>query len=178
MNHPYRQYQKTSITTASREKVLLMLYEGAIRFVKSARVHMEKKNVAEKGTYISKATAIVSELMSTLDFKAGGELAHDLESLYIYMIDKLIEANIDNDLEALDHVEELLRTLHVAWRDVIENPRKDGVPSARLQPDLYKDFVAEKGSPTAPGRSAEREQGHSSSSATSSSSGQKFSGSA
>lgn len=138
MNNPYKAYQKTHITTASREKVLLMLYEGAIRFVKHAEVAMLDKKIAEKGRQISKATAIVSELMATLDFKVGGQLAVDLENLYVFMIDKLIEGNINNDVECLRTVEQLLRTLHAAWQDVVENPRPDGVPSPKLQPEEYK----------------------------------------
>ena len=141
MSNPYRQYQKTAVTTASREKILLMLYEGAIRFVKQAKVAMDQKKIAEKGKFISKATAILSELMATLDFKVGGELAVDLENLYVFMIDKLIEGNISNNVDCLDQVLQLLDTLYVAWKDVIENPRNDGVPSPTLQPDEYKAFV-------------------------------------
>lgn len=117
-----------------------MLYEGAIRFTKQARAAMEQKKIADKGKFISKATAILSELMATLDFKAGGELAVDLENLYVFMIDKLIEGNINNDTKCLDNVEELLMTLYSAWKDVIENPRDDGVPSARLQPEEFKQW--------------------------------------
>jgi flagellar protein FliS len=143
MSNPYRQYQKTAVTTASREKILLMLYEGAIRFVKQAKIAMDEKKIAEKGKYISKATAILSELMATLDFKVGGELAVDLENLYVFMIDKLIEGNISNKPECLDQVSQLLDTLYVAWKDVIENPREDGVPSPKLQPDEYESFVSQ-----------------------------------
>jgi flagellar protein FliS len=142
MTNPYKHYQKTQVTTASREKILLMLYEGAIRFTKQARVAMTEKKIADKGKYISKATAILSELMATLDFKVGGQLAHDLENLYIFMIDKLIEANIQNKVEPLDDVERLLGTLYSAWKDVIENPRPDGCPSPTLQPEEYKAYVA------------------------------------
>jgi flagellar protein FliS len=145
MNNPYKTYQKTQVTTASREKILLMLYEGAIRFVKHAQVAMQEKKIAEKGKYISKATAILSELMATLDFKVGGQLAIDLENLYVYMIDKLIEGNINNDVECLKSVENILRTLYTAWQDVIENPRPDGVPSPKLQPEEYKKWLAENG---------------------------------
>lgn len=141
MTNPYSQYQKTQVTTASREKVLLMLYEGAIRFTKLANASLKQQKIAEKGKYISKATAILSELMATLDFKAGGQLAIDLENLYVFMIDKLIEGNIKNDLECLAQVEQLLMTLYEAWKDVIENPRADGVPSAKLQPEEYRKFV-------------------------------------
>lgn len=150
-NNPYSQYQKTQVMTARREKVLLMLYEGAIRFTKQAHAAMKQKKIAEKGKYISKATAILSELMATLDFKQGGQLAADLENLYVFMIDKLIEGNIKNDPECLEHVEKLLMTLFEAWKDVIENPRADGVPSPKLQPDQYKKFVDEQNGVTKKG---------------------------
>ncbi|MBC7661475.1 MAG: flagellar export chaperone FliS [Chitinophagaceae bacterium] len=142
MTNPYKTYQKTQVTTASREKILLMLYEGAIRFVKHAQVAMQEKKIADKGRNLSKATAILSELMATLDFKSGGQLAIDLESLYIFMIDKLIEGNINNDMECLKNVESILRTLHAGWQDVIENPRPDGVPSPKLQPEEYAKWLA------------------------------------
>ena len=140
MTNPYKQYQRTQVVTASREKILLMLYEGAIRFTKQARIAMNEKKVADKGKAISKATAIISELMATLDFKIGGQLAQDLENLYIFMIDKLIEANVHNKVECLDDVEKLLNTLYTAWKDVVENPRADGVPSPTLQPEEFKKF--------------------------------------
>lgn len=154
MSNPYRQYQKTQVTTASREKILLMLYEGAIRFTKQARAAMQEKKLAEKGKYISKATAILSELMATLDFKVGGQLAEDLENLYIFMIDKLIEGNINNDVECLNAVEKLLMTLYSAWKDVIENPRADGIPSKSLQPDEFKKWQ-ETGEAQIPGSKTE-----------------------
>jgi flagellar protein FliS len=140
MTNPYKQYQKTQVVTASREKILLMLYEGAIRFTKQARLAMNEKKIADKGKAISRATAIISELMATLDFKVGGQLAQDLENLYIFMIDKLIEANVHNKVECLDDVERLLNTLYSAWKDVIENPRADGVPSPSLQPEEFKKY--------------------------------------
>lgn len=143
MNNPYNNYQKTQVITASREKILLMLYEGAIRFTKQAKKAMSEQKIAEKGKFISKATAIISELMATLDFKVGGQLAADLENLYVFMIDKLIEGNIKNDPECLEVVEKLLRTLYTAWKDVIENPRPDGVPSPSLQPEEYQRWLDE-----------------------------------
>ena len=155
MNNPYSQYQKTQVTTASREKVLLMLYEGAIRFTKQAQAALKQKKIAEKGKFISKATAILSELMATLDFKAGGQLAVDLENLYVFMIDKLIEGNIKNDPECLVAVENLLRTLYEAWKDVIENPRPDGVPSPALQPSEYQAFMAQHADGSTSGKASE-----------------------
>jgi flagellar protein FliS len=136
-NNPYRAYQKTQVTTAKPEKILLMLYEGAIKFNKLAIIKMKEKNVAEKGKNISKTLAIVSELMNTLDHEKGGQLAADLENLYMFMMDKLIEANMFNRVEDLEAVERLLTTLYTAWQDVVNNPRADGVPSPSLQPDLH-----------------------------------------
>jgi flagellar protein FliS len=135
-NNPYRAYQKTQVTTAKPEKILLMLYEGAIKFTKMAITRMREKNIAEKGKFISKTLAIVSELMNTLDHEKGGQIAADLENLYMFMMDKLIEANMYNRVEDLEVVERLLTTLYGAWKDVVDNPRPDGVPSPNLQPEL------------------------------------------
>lgn len=145
--NPYKKYQNTQVTTASREKILLMLYEGAIRFTKHAQVAMKDNKIADKGKYISKATAILSELMATLDFKVGGQLAADLENLYVFMIDKLIEGNINNDEKCLKVVEDLLMGLYTAWKDVVDNPRPDGVPSASLQPEKFAEWESSGGQP-------------------------------
>lgn len=137
----YSKYQKAQVTTASKEKILLMLYEGAIRFVKQARTAMQNNQIAQKGTYISKCTAILSELMATLDHKASQDIAQDLERLYVFMIDKLIEGNMKNDESCLVSVENILNTLYIAWKDVIEHPREDGVPSKDLQPKEYEEYM-------------------------------------
>jgi flagellar protein FliS len=135
-NNPYKAYQKTQVMTAKPEKILLMLYEGAIKFTKLAAVRMREKNISEKGKYISKTLSIVSELMNTLDHEKGGQIAADLENLYMFIMDKLIEANMNNRVEELEVAERLLTTLYTAWRDVVNNPRPDGVPSPTLQPEL------------------------------------------
>ena len=114
-----------------------MLYEGCIKFIRISKFKLQEKKIAEKGKNISKALAIVSELINTLDHDVGGQLARDLEALYMFMMDKLIEANLNNKIEDLEIVEKLLNTLYEAWTDVITNPRPDGVPSPKLQPELY-----------------------------------------
>ncbi len=144
--NPFKAYQKTQVTTARKEKILLMLYEGCIRYMKLARQKMAENKVAEKGKFISKSIDIISELMNTLDHKSGGQLSTDLESLYMFMIDRLIEANVHNKAEDLDIVIDLMSNLYVAWEDVISNPRDDGVPSPELQPELYAQWKASQGS--------------------------------
>ncbi|WP_186646953.1 flagellar export chaperone FliS [Fluviispira vulneris] len=138
----FKAYQATNVTTAKPEKVLLMLYEGCIKFVRLAKTKMVEKKIAEKGKNISKALAIISELINTLDHEVGGQLSADLESLYIFMMDKLIEANMYNKVEDLEVVEKLLMTLFEAWTDVVNNPRPDGVPSPKLQPELYAMYLS------------------------------------
>ena len=136
-NKAFKAYQQTSVTTAKPDKILLMLYEGCIKFIRISKLKLQEKKIAEKGKNISKALAIVSELINTLDHDVGGQLARDLEALYMFMMDKLIEANLNNKIEDLEIVEKLLNTLYEAWTDVITNPRPDGVPSPKLQPELY-----------------------------------------
>ena len=121
MKNPYSQYQKTHVTTASRENILLMLYEACIKFTKRAELALVEKRIADKGKNVSKAIAILSELMAVLDFKVGGDLALELEKLYVFMIDKLIEGNVSNDPVCFSQVEALLKTLHTGWKEAVEN---------------------------------------------------------
>ena len=149
--NPYQAYQKTQVMTSRPDKILLLLYEGAIRFTKTAALKIRENNIAEKGKNISKALGIISELMNTLDHEKGGRLAADLENLYMFMMDKLIDANVKNSAEECEAVERLLTTLYGAWKDVIENPRPDGVPSKSLQPELYTQWeMAQNGSAVSP----------------------------
>jgi len=106
----FKAYQSTNVTTAKPEKVLLMLYEGCIKFLRIAKVKMQEKKVAEKGKNISKALAIIAELINTLDHEVGGQLSMDLESLYMFIMDKLIEANINNKIEEIEICEKLILT--------------------------------------------------------------------
>jgi len=139
-----RSYQTTQVSTAKPEKILLMLYEGCIKFVRIAKTRMEENNIAEKGKNIGRAIAIISEFINTLDHDIGGQLSKDLEGLYSFMIDRLIEANIKNITKPLEDVDRLLCTLYDGWKDVIENPRPDGVPSKELQADLYSIYEQQK----------------------------------
>lgn len=125
MRNPYQQYKKTSIESASREKILLLMYEGAIRFVKLAINAIEKNNIADKGTYIGRAYDVIMELNNTLDHEVGGELAQNLESLYIFMTDNLTKANINNDKKSLEDVLKILLTLHEGWKQAVEKYKNE-----------------------------------------------------
>ena len=122
---PFNQYQNTQVNTSSPERLLVMLYDGAINFTKIALDRMEKKDVAGKGKFIGKAQAIVSELMNTLNHEVGGDISCRLEQLYIYIIDEYIAANINNSPRALENALRILTVLRDTWVEAIEIWRKE-----------------------------------------------------
>lgn len=124
-NAKYGQYKQVAITTANRGEVLIMLYEAAIRHVKKASLAVEKGDVKAKGEAISKAHDIINELMNTLNFEVGGQIALDLERLYNYMTGQLVKANIEGSKEILDSVVKVLDTLLSGWRGAVEQVNKE-----------------------------------------------------
>lgn len=120
MSYGAKQYKKTAVTTASRGQILLMLYETAIRNVKKAVISIEKGDLAAKGEAIGKAHDIVNELMNSLNFEVGGDIAQELERLYNFMVDTLIQANAENSVEKLNRVQKLLSTLLEGWREAVK----------------------------------------------------------
>ena len=125
MANPYAKYKQASVMTASREQILLMLYEGAIKFTKIAISAMEEKRIAERGTNILRAYDIIMELHTTLDHKVGGELSKQLEDLYLFMMDQYTKANIKSDVEPLKSNLKILENLYDGWKQAIEKIKKD-----------------------------------------------------
>jgi flagellar protein FliS len=110
---------ETSIANASPHKLVAMLFDAAILAVFRGKAYMQQGNVAAKGESISKAIAIIDEgLKVSLDEEAGGELASNLKALYEYMSNRLLMANISNDVEGLDEVSRLLSELKGAWEQI------------------------------------------------------------
>lgn len=114
-----QRYKAVKIQTASPAQIMIMLYDGAIRFSLVAKKKIEDKDYAAKGTYIGKVQAIVSELMSSLDFSIAPELCSRLEQLYIYIIEQLTISNLELKTEPLDVVVELLKTLRDGWSEAL-----------------------------------------------------------
>lgn len=115
----FQRYRAVKIQTASPAQIMLMLYDGAIRFATLAKKKIEEGDLSAKGTYIGKVQAIVAELMSSLDFSVAPELCTQLEQLYIYMIEQLTEANLQVKTEPLDVVVNLLGTLRDGWSQAL-----------------------------------------------------------
>lgn len=125
MKNAYQKYKNTSVQSASREKILLMLYEGAIRFIKQAIIAVEKKDIAGRGLNIGRAFDIVAELSNTLNFELGGELAKDLEQLYMFVNSQLTKANVANDKKPLEDALKIMEKLYSGWVEAIEKLKRE-----------------------------------------------------
>jgi flagellar protein FliS len=118
--NPHDAYQTVQITTTDRGRLLLMMYEGAIKFLKLSVVGLEEKDIPKFCRYLSKGQAIIAELMNTLDFEKGGSIARDLDRLYDFMLFYLSEANLYRDPERITKVIGLIDTVYSAYREIIE----------------------------------------------------------
>ena len=115
MNSYLHQYQNNQIETANPEQILIMLYDGAIRFCRQAIRAMEDKDYAVQGEKIGRTMAIICEFSSTLDHEIGSQIAADLDALYGFMIRELGRANLEKDRKALENVADLLSDLRETW---------------------------------------------------------------
>jgi flagellar secretion chaperone FliS len=108
-------YRQTEIQSRSPLELVVMLYDGALRFTGDARDAMVRRDIRARQTHLSRALAIVSELQSTLDMETGGEVAERLDKLYGFVRDRLIEASARQDLQPLDEARRVLTTLREGW---------------------------------------------------------------
>ncbi len=111
-------YQETSVNTQSKGRLIVMLYDGAIRFLRLSIKELEAGNFEAKGKYINKAQDIISELNTVLDMESGGEIARNLRSLYLFMNRHLSEANIKRDAQKIQEVISLLEELNQGWKAI------------------------------------------------------------
>lgn len=115
LNNPYDQYKNMQVQTATPGQLILMLYEGAVKFSKMAKRSINEKDMAGANKYLIKVQDIVTELMISLDMKSGGEISKNLYSLYDYMLTRLLDANMKKDEKIVDEVMEMIDDLREAW---------------------------------------------------------------
>ena len=106
---------QTGVEAASPHKLIKLLIEGAIEKVQLARGYLERQDVQRKCETVSWAMQIIDGLRGSLDMKAGGDIAANLDALYDYMLRRLLEANLRNDGAGLDEVTKLLNDLRAGW---------------------------------------------------------------
>ena len=125
---------ESGVSTADPHKLISMLYQGALLAIANAKNGMMRKDVAAKGTAISKAAMIIDDgLNASLDKNVGGELALNLSSLYDYMVARLLDANLNNDMAALDEVTRLLNDLKSAWDSIRPDTASAATPAGGAQ---------------------------------------------
>lgn len=118
----YKQYSQVQIQTANRGKLIVMLYQGTIRYMKKALLLIDKKDMEGKGNNLIRAQDIILELLYALDqqmLESGNELALNLQRLYLYAYRRLVQANIHVDRQAIEEVIELMGNLLEAWEHVV-----------------------------------------------------------
>ena len=114
-----KEYRHNEIATSSQGRLIIMMYEGAVKFVNLAIEGVDNKDLSKKGIYINKAHDIINELSLALDMKKGGEIAQKLESLYQFILHQLTLANIKSDRKALESILNVLTPLLEAWTKLL-----------------------------------------------------------
>lgn len=117
-NNPYAQYNNSRVMTASPAELTLMLYDGAIKFCNIALTAIEQNDMMAAHTNIVKAENIITEFRETLDHKYP--VAKDFERIYVYIYDKLVEANIHKDPVALNEALRQIRGMRDTWKEVMK----------------------------------------------------------
>ncbi|MEX2196704.1 MAG: flagellar export chaperone FliS [Thermoleophilaceae bacterium] len=111
-------YKESSVLTAPPERLVVMLYDGALRFLARAAVAMREDGPVAAAKPIQRTQAILEELLSTLDHEQGGEVAERLQAIYVFCLRALAEAQVERDAGKIDQVAGLLRELRDAWAQI------------------------------------------------------------
>ncbi len=124
MANPYQQYKVNSINSASPGELTLMLYNGAIKFIKLAIVAVEEKTYEKVNENLIRAQDIINHLSATLDMNY--EIAKNFSMLYDFMYSHLVKANMKKDRQAMQEVVELIEGLRDAWAEMLKQNNNQG----------------------------------------------------
>lgn len=116
-NTAYDIYNQNNLGIESPAKLIEMLYEGVLRFNAQAKKAMKDKDIEKKIYWINRSIAIITELISSLDFKQKGNMSSYLEGLYNYEIQLLTDASMHNKIENIDECSHVFKSLLEAWRE-------------------------------------------------------------
>ena len=115
-------YRQIEAQTRSPIELVVMLYDGALRFIAQARDAIERKDIPARREALSRALAIVNELQGTLNREQGGEIAESLGDLYVYINGRLVESAAKQGVGPLDEASHLLAMLRSAWAEIAQQP--------------------------------------------------------
>ncbi|HZX48167.1 MAG: flagellar export chaperone FliS [Thermodesulfovibrio sp. RBG_19FT_COMBO_42_12] len=118
VTHALNAYTQAKTSAANPLDLVIMLYDGATDFLNKASTAINMKETQTKIKYIDKTMSIIEELLNSLNIDEGGEVAINLQSLYLYMLRELTIANLHNDAEKVRHIESLFKEIGAAWRQV------------------------------------------------------------
>ena len=131
-NYGSSAYKAISVNTASPTKLVVMLYQGAIRFLKQAQEDIRNKDFAQKSQSVDRAVAIIQHLQGTLDMEKGGKISLDLDRLYTYVTSRIFDGSAKLDLRAFEEATELLTTLLSGWEEIARKEQEHSVPADLL----------------------------------------------
>ena len=126
-------YRDNEVLSASKERLVPMLYQGLLKNLRRAGMQMGAGDLEGKGESLQKASAIVYELLGSLDFEAGGDIASRLAALYAYFLREMMEAGRALDRARIDKLSEMIASLHDAWDQAaqqVAERRSQGEPRA------------------------------------------------
>ncbi len=113
-------YQRSAVLTASQGQLIVMLYDGATRFLGQAAIAMSERQFEDAHHKLRRAEMIINHLQGSLDFEHGGEIAPRLASIYSFCLRYLNQARLNADPERIDQVRDLLSTLRDAWAQIAD----------------------------------------------------------
>ncbi|NLY90585.1 MAG: flagellar export chaperone FliS [Firmicutes bacterium] len=122
-NNPYKRYRQTQVETAGPLELIIMMYDGAIRFCNQGKIAIEERKFNEANKLLQRAQDVIDELNISLNMEAG-EIAAHLRDLYDFINSKLVEANIKKDPTLIDQIVGLLTELRSSWAELQKGQKK------------------------------------------------------
>lgn len=142
-------YRQTNVMTADARKLVIICYEGAITNLKLAKEKYLSGEYETKAKALQKVVDVIDELSCALDFEKGGQIAQNLRALYNYMRRRILEGDVNRDVEALDEVSSMLKELKDAWEEIFYGRKRDSVnivPTRVSDPPANQDIAVTYGS--------------------------------
>lgn len=133
----YNAYQKTNVSTASQGRLVVLLYEGAVKQLNASLNYFEPdgkivpKNIENFGICIQKAQSIITELQVSLDMDKGGDISRNLMSLYVFFNEELVNATISQDKKKIEFVANMMTQLADSWRQIANSTAN--APAANIE---------------------------------------------